>query len=351
MLLRDYAPRPTLRLSRHEISRARFPVVDAHNHLGSEFAGEWPARPVGELLAELDEVGVETVVDLDGGWGDQLEHELDRYGRPHPDRFVVFGGLDYASWEQDDDFGSREADRLRRSADAGARGLKVWKVLGLRARDPAGRLVPVDDARLDPLWAAAGDLGLPIVIHVADPIAFFQPLDRHNERWEELREHPDWHFYPTRPRGEPAAHGFPPFDELIEGLRAVLMRHPATVFIGAHVGCAPEDLAWVSETLERCPNFNVDIAARIGELGRQPYTARDFFLRHADRILFGLDLAPNRASYRISYRFLETRDESFPYDVDEIPGQGRWLIHGLGLPDEVLRSVYADNARRLILKR
>ena len=242
-----------------------------------------------------------------------------------------------------------EAARLGEAAAAGVRGLKVWKLLGLRARDTAGRLVPVDDARLDPLWAAAGALRLPVTIHVADPIAFFEPLDASNERYEELLEHPDWHFWPTRPRGRPEADGFPPFDEIIDGLEAVVARHPGTTFIGAHVGCAPEDLARVDRMLAAYPSWHVDIAARIAELGRQPYSARDLIVRWPDRVLFGTDAPPDPAAWAVYARFLETRDESFAYDPDGGPGsQGRWQIHGLGLPGEVLRAVYADNARRLI---
>ena len=196
----------------------------------------------------------------------------------------------------------------------------------------------VDDERLDPLWATGARLGLPIVVHVADPIAFFDPLDERNERWEELAAHPDWHFWPPRGRDpdDPEA-GFTPFDEILAAFDRVLGRHPETTFIGAHVGCAAEDLALVSSMLERHPNFHVDIAARIAELGRQPYTAREFFLRFADRILFGTDQGYDPEMYRIHYRFLETWDESFDYSTDEVPPQGRWQIHGLGLPDDVLR--------------
>ena len=351
LLLRDYVPRAQLRVPVHEVERPRFPVFDAHNHLGSAFAGDWRTRPVGELVAVLDESGIERVLDLDGGWGEHIRAEIARYVEPHPDRFVVFAGLDYDSWAADDRFGETEAAHLRDSVNAGARGVKVWKMLGLRARDSRGRLVAVDDPRLDPLWAAAGELAIPVAIHVADPIAFFDPLDRFNERLEELSDHPDWHFYPTRPTGRAAQPGFPPFDEIMEQLDNVLARQPGTTFIGAHVGCAAEDLAWVARTLDARPNFNVDIAARIGELGRQPYSARDFFLRYQDRIVFGTDVPGDVRLYRTYYRFLETRDEYFSYDLGEVPGQGRWMIYGLDLPDDVLRKVYRDNANRLILGR
>jgi predicted TIM-barrel fold metal-dependent hydrolase len=197
----------------------------------------------------------------------------------------------------------------------------------------------VDDARLEPLWATAGELNLPVMIHVADPAAFFDPLDQTNERWEELHAHPDWQF-PSPP--------FPAFMTIMEQLANLVARHPQTIFIGAHVGCYAENLGWVSQLLNRCPNFYVDIGARIGELGRQPYTSRRFFLEHADRILYGTDLGPNLDGYRLYYRFLETDDEYFNYSLNEIPDQGRWRIYGLFLPEEVLAKVYYQNAERVL---
>jgi predicted TIM-barrel fold metal-dependent hydrolase len=346
--LADYRPRSSLRVPVHDVRQPRYPVIDAHNHLGSVFAGDWTTRPPAELIRTLDEAGVEQLVDLDGGQGQALSKEIDRWQVPFPDRVAVFAGLDYDGWATDPAFGETEADRLRDSVARGARGLKVWKLLGLRARDPDGRLVAIDDPRLDPLWNAAAELDLPVLIHIADPVAFFEPLDPTNERWEELKAHPDWHFWPTRPAGEPDAPGFPPFDELLSAFGRMVARHPETTFVGAHVGCAPEDLGLVSRLLDDNSNLNVDIAARLGELGRQPYTTRDFFLRHADRILFGVDMPADADTYAIHYRFLETMDESFDYGPDPVPSQGRWQIHGIGLPDDVLRKVYRDNARRVM---
>jgi predicted TIM-barrel fold metal-dependent hydrolase len=346
--LADYAPRSTLRRPVSIVERPAHPVVDAHAHLGpTPFGGGWFNRPVGELLAVLDGVGVAAIVDLDGGWGDALRSEIEHYAAADG-RVVVFAGVDYDGFALDDDFGEREARRLRDAAAAGARGLKVWKRLGLRARDRRGRLVAVDDPRLDALWSTAGDLGLPVLIHVGDPIAFFLPLDRHNERYEELVANPDWHFWPPRPAGSDDDPGFPSFDAVMAGLWHVVESHPETTFIGAHVGCAAEDLDWVSAMLDACPNYAVDLAARLGEIGRQPYTAREFFIRHQDRIVFGTDGDPDSGEYRRWYRFLETRDESFDYGGDEIPGQGRWQIHGIGLPHDVLRKVYGASAARLL---
>ncbi|HEV8544685.1 MAG TPA: amidohydrolase family protein [Candidatus Limnocylindrales bacterium] len=346
--LADFRPRTSLRVPVHDVRRPKYPVVDAHNHLGSAFGGDWATRPPAELVATLDESGVETVVDLDGGYGDALSAEVDRWQSRYPDRVAVFAGLDYEGWTRDPEFGGTEAARLRDSAGRGARGLKVWKLLGLRARDPDGRLIAVDDPRLDPLWAVAAELDLPVVIHIADPIAFFEPLDPTNERWEELHAHPDWHFWPPMDAGDLNGPGFPRFDDLLAALGRLLGRHPGTTFVGAHVGCAAEDLGLVGRLLDANPNFNVDIAARLGELGRQPYSARQFFLRYADRILFGVDMAPDPEQYETHYRFLETFDESFDYGTDPVPGQGRWQIHGIGLPDDVLRKVYRDNARRVL---
>lgn len=351
--LADFRPRSQLRARNQPAPEGpSFPAIDAHNHLGpTPFSDGWERRTSADLAATLDASNISAIVDLDGGWGEALRRELEHWA-PLSDRVAVFAGLDYAMWAERPDFGDVESARLRDAAAAGASGLKVWKLLGLRATDREGRLVPVDDPRLDTLWATAGTLHLPVTIHVADPIAFFEPLDASNERYEELRLHPDWHFWPTRTRDRPAIPGFPPFDELIDGLEAVVARHPATTFIGAHVGCAPEDIGRVHRMLDAYPNWNIDIAARIAELGRQPHSARELILRWPDRVLFGTDAPPDPAAWRVYARFLETRDESFPYDPDGGPGsQGRWQIHGLGLPGDVLARVYADNARRLIFDR
>lgn len=340
MELQSYLPRPALVTPVTSVERPRFPVIDAHNHLG-QFGGGWDRREPAELLAALDAAGVRAYVDLDGGWGEAiLQQRLERFKAAAPERYLVFGGVDWERWpEHGDGFGAWAAGRLRAQAGWGAQGLKIWKPFGLHVRDQRGQLVAVDDQRLDPLWAAAGELGLPVMVHVADPVAFFEPLDEHNERWEELHAHPDWQF-PSPP--------FPPFLSILEAFARLVERHPATTFIGAHVGCYAENLAWVSALLDRCPNFFVDFSARIGELGRQPYSARRFFLRHADRILFGTDSGPRLDRYRLYYRFLESDDEYFSYDDREPPGQGRWRIYGLHLPDDVLERVYHRNAERVL---
>ena len=340
MRLRDYVPQSKLQVKTTEIQKPRFPVIDAHNHINAVFNPS-EKTAVSELLARLDTAGVKVFVDLDGGWGeDVLQNHLDAYKSAAPQRFAHFGGVDWSKWpEQAGKFGEWAANRLREQVRWGAQGLKIWKNFGLKVFDLEGKLVHLDDARLDPIWATAAELGIPVLIHVADPVAFFDPLDAHNERWEELKENPDWHF-PSPP--------YPAFNTIMDQLANLVYRHPQTTFIGAHVGCYAENLAWVAGLLDHAPNFFVDISARISELGRQPYTARRFFIDYADRILFGTDMGVDLGIYQIYYRFLESDDEYFNYDTGEIPGQGRWQIYGLHLPDDVLEKVYFKNAQKIL---
>ncbi len=340
MELSAYKPQSKLVLPAHPVSRPRFPVIDAHNHLDG-FMPKLAETPVEEIIARLDEAGVRVYVDLDGGWGEAiLQRHLDRYKNSAPERFRMFGGVDWSQWPvHGNRFAEWAAARLREQAAWGAQGLKIWKPFGLRVKDPQGNLARVNDRRLDAIWETAAELNLPVLIHVADPVAFFDPVDERNERWEELQANPDWAF--TSPP-------FPPFLSILEDLAGLVEDHPRTTFIGAHVGCYAENLAWVGAMLDRCPNYFIDVSARIAELGRQPYTARRFFLKYADRILFGTDAGPSVETARITYRFLETQDEYFPYDSSEIPGQGRWRIYGLHLPGPVLKKIYHANAQRAL---
>lgn len=340
--LSSYRPRQAFRRALTTLAaRPPAPIIDAHNHLGRWLTGGWAAPDVGALLATMDEAGVEMVVNLDGMWGDELDANLDRYDRTHPERFATF-----AQWDRElfanGDWAALGA-QARGSFARGARGLKVWKDLGLHLRDPAGELIMPDDERLDLVWDAVADVGVPVTIHVADPIAFFEPLDERNERLEELDAHPDW-WFGDRTR-------FPAFDRLMEGFEALVARRADVTWIGAHVACAAEDLAWVGRMLDTYPNLYADTAARIAELGRVPRAARELTLRHHDRFVFGTDDAPPSPSvYAQHRRFFETADEAFAYDddPDEAPSMGRWTISGLELPDEVLAAVYGGNARGLL---
>ncbi len=338
LLLSDFQPRSELVVPETMVPRPRYAAIDAHNHLPVG-TPRLPASDVAGVVAVMNQVGVEAIVNLSGETGEVLKRRLEAMDSRYPGRFYTFCNADWegvgtAGWTE------RAVRQLQADVRAGARGLKIYKQLGLTYRDPDGRLVPPDDARIGDLWDAAGALHIPVLIHSADPVAFFRPLDRHNERWDELQRHPDWHFF---------GGDYPPYEELIASLYRTIEAHPKTRFITAHVGCYPENLGFVSAMMERYPNMSTDFSARIGELGRAPYSAREWFLRFQDRIVFGTDSTPEVDLYQTYYRFLETRDEYFNYSHRApVPHQGRWHIYGLGLPDDVLEKVYRLNVRALL---
>lgn len=335
MKLRDWQPRSMLVTQETEVLKAAAPIFDVHNHLGGGATTLTPER-VKNLLAEMDAVGVRTVVNLDGGWGPRLRETVAALEGAHPGRFLTFalldfGGIDEPGWSD------REVKRLEESFRAGAKGLKFHKVLGLGVRYKDGRLMPVDDPKLDPIWETCGKFKKPVLIHTGDPGAFFTPLDQKNERWHELNDHPGWLFHGS---------GYPARSELHAQRIRVIARHRATTFICAHLGNDGEDLAEVGRWLDAHPNMLVEFGARISELGRQPYSARRFLIRYQDRVLFGSDTTPDRKAYRIYLRFLESDDEYF----DPAGGhhrQGMWMIYGVFLPRGVLEKIYHGNAERL----
>ncbi|MCA9231142.1 MAG: amidohydrolase [Planctomycetales bacterium] len=347
LALDQFEPKSTLRVPEHPLSRAKFPVVDVHVH--PRYKLHSVPEQLDEAVRVMDQQNIAVCVSLDGRLGEELEEHKKYLWTKYRDRFVIFANIDWQGDGQPDDpsswachrpdFGRRMAVALADAKRRGVAGLKIFKRLGLEYRNPDGSFVAIDDPRWDPIWEACGKLQLPVLIHTADPVAFFMPIDRFNERWEELHRHPEWSF---------AGDEFPTHDELLAARNRVIERHPLTTFIGAHVANYPENLGEVGRWLDKYPNLHVEIAARIAELGRQPYTARKFFLKYADRILFGTDgpRPPGRLSPH--WRLLETRDEYFTYAENQYPPQGLWNIYGLGLPDEVLRKVYAENAERLI---
>ncbi len=329
--LLDWKPQSQLVVHHTTVVYPKFPVIDIHNHLGELSKME-------TYLSEMDKAGVQVVISLDGHSHDNFyKQHLKRSHDLAPERLLVFFAPE---WERIDEpnFGLNEAKRLEEAVRLGARGLKVFKSLGLTIKDKTGKIVPVDDPRLDPIWAKCGELKIPVMIHVSDPKAFFTPVDKYNERYDELAAHPDWSFYGNQ---------FPAKEEILAQRNRVIAKHKNTIFIGAHMGNLPEDLGRVSIWLDTYPNFYVDIDARISELGRQPYTARKFMIKYQDRVLFGSDTPPDAHAYSIYYRFLETDDEY----IDPAEGhhlQGRWMIYGLYLPDEVLEKIYNKNASKLL---
>ena len=355
--LADYEPHSMLQVKETRVERARFPVIDIHTHISTAArskkgveatSGRQYAAPPEELLAVMDRKNIRSMVNLTGGYGAGLREVVSKYDRKYADRFYSFTEPDYELLLKPD-YPKLQADAIAQAHKGGARGLKILKTLGLYLREniTSGKLVKIDDPRFDPMWDACGELKMPVAIHVSDPVAFFTPTDRFNERYEELHNHPDWSFY---------GKDFPSNAELLEARNRVIARHPKTRFIVLHMGNFAENLANVSECMDRFDNMNVDIAARIGELGRQPRTARAFFDKYQDRILFGTDATPHGDStpqqvfndklYEIYYRFLETDDEYFNYAPANVPPQGRWQIYGINLPESILSKVYNGNAAR-----
>ena len=271
--LSDFHPRSSLRSETHYLEHAKFPVIDYHNHLDS-------MEPE-DVLSIMDQCGVEHVVNITMQVGQEALNKMDKFHSAAPSRFSTIGWMDWDGVERSD-FVQITIDRLERMIDHGACGIKFWKDLGLTLRDGNGLLLQIDDERFSPIFEACGKLKLPVMFHTSDPSAFFEPIDSQNERYEELAAHPDWGFsdLPVTKRN------------LLEQRNRVIARNPSTSFVGAHCAESGEDLTYLAEQLDALPNLQIDISARTPELGRQPYSARRFFLKYADRILFGTDLLP-----------------------------------------------------------
>lgn len=342
--LDEFRPKPSLRTTEHPLTRAKFPCINVHFHPEKLMPAE-----LDEQVQVMDAANIAVSVSLDGRVGPKFSEHLHTLTDRHPGRFVSFVRMDYIgdgdakdpkTWDvHKPGFGPRMADRLSEAVKQGACGLKLLKDLGLTLRDLNGKLISPDDPRFDPVWERAGELKIPVIWHCADPRAFFEPIDERNERWEELHRHPEWSF-----------HGgdFPKFDELVAARMRAIGKHPGTTFIGAHFADLPDDLKTLGGYLDKHPNIVVEFAGRIAELGRQPRTARDFFLKYQDRILFGTDGVPPLSELVPHFQMLETKDEFFPYEDNPFPPQGFWNIDGLDLPDDVLRQVYYENAVRVI---
>jgi hypothetical protein len=334
-------------LPEHDVEHPAVPAIDIHNHVGRWLSddGSLLGGTAAELAATLDEAGVSGLVNLDGRWGDELDTNIATYDRALPERVVTFCHVDWSALALDDARGSRSVEQmttaLADSAARGARGVKVWKDLGLEIRDATGALVLPDDPRVVAVLRAAGELGLPVLIHTADPVAFFKPLDDDNERMDELSHYPRWWF---------GGDGFPTFERLIGALHSLVEACPATTFVGAHVGGHAEDLGAVGAALGRLPNLHVDTGGRLGELGRQPRMFRRLVEAFPERVLFGSDcFPPDVEMLRLWWRFFETDDEHFGYvPRDAPPPQGRWRISAANLPRTLLSAVYRDNAMRVL---
>lgn len=343
--LRDFRPRSMARVHETVVTRASTPAVDMHCHIGrwddasASILEPWQVEDVPALVATMDECNVETVVNLDGCWGDELELNLDRYDRAYPGRFATFCRVRWQDctvpgWPE------RLAQSIQDSAERGARGFKLTKDVGLRDVDERGEKFFLDDPRLDHLWSAIEETQLPVVVHTGDPWAFFEPLDRFNERVEELIEHPDWHFY-----GEQ----FAPMQRLLDSLESIVARFPRATFVGAHFACNAEDVDWIDRMFTTYPNFYAETAARAAEIGRQPRRVKKLIQDHPTRVMLGTDQSqPAAEEWRTYFRLIETADEYFNYSHEDPPQGGRWRISGLDLEPELATAVITDNGRRTL---
>ncbi len=330
MSFEEYEPKSTLVAPEHPVTRAKYPFIDVHNH---QPASRMTAEESAKLVADMDGLNMAVMVNLSGGSGETFQKGWAALGR-HPRRFAQFANVDFEKISEPG-FGENAARQLEADVRNGARGLKVFKNLGMFLKDKDGSRVRTDDPRLDPIWAKCAELGIPVLIHTGEPVAFWEPFDRFNERWLELKE------FPNRRRDSPQ---FAPFEQTLGEQHNVFRRHPRTVFINAHLGWLGHDLARLGKLMDELPNMYTEIGAVLHELGRQPRMAREFLIRHQDRVLFGKDIwAPEE--YHVYFRTLQTADEYFPYYRKR---HAFWRLYGLDLPDEVLKKIYYQNALRII---
>jgi uncharacterized protein len=335
----EYEPKSTLVTPQHPLKRSKFPFIDVHNHQWEMDSQE----KVAKLVEGMDKLNMGLLVNLSGrGWGDSeaksnatLYDQIELTKKAFPNRFAIFTNVDFSKI---DEAGWTEKAVAKLTDDVknhGAKGLKIYKSLGFSVKGN-GKLIPVDDARIDPIWAKCGELSIPVIIHTADPAPFWQPVDSYNERWLELKTHKE--------RKRETSKGDFSWEQLIEQQHNIFRKHPKTTFINAHMGWYPNNLAKLDSLMDVFPNMYVEIGAVIAELGRQPRAAKKFFEKRQDKILFGKDsYVPDE--YETYFRVLETEDEYFPYHKKY---HAFWRMYGIGLSDAILKKVYYKNALRII---
>lgn len=328
----QYDPPSTLVVSEHKLSKAKFPFIDIHNHYGNMNSAD-----LGERVRYMDQLNMKVMVNLSGrgfrGSAEHLSASMDNIRKNYPGRFALFTNVDFSNIDEPG-WTERTVRELEADVKAGAMGLKIYKSLGIHSKDNKGNRVKVDDPRIDAVWAACGRLGIPVLIHSADPKQFWDPLDNKNERWLELKLHPG------RRYGSHEAS----WQTIIDEQHRVFRKHPKTIFINAHLGWYGNDLQKLSTLMDQMPNMYTEIGAVIAELGRQPRAAKNFLTRYQDRVLFGKDSwVPEE--YQTYFRVLETEDEYFPYHKRY---HAFWKMYGIGLSDEILKKIYYKNALRLL---
>ena len=331
MTVEAYEPRSTLKVPGGPVTRAKFPFVDAHGHM----RGGDPGR-VDQMVKTMDELNMAAFVNLSGGSGEGLKASIAATKGRYPGRFVAYANVDFSGIGQPG-WGEKAAAQLEADVLAGAQGLKIYKNLSMFQTDSDGKRVAADDPRIDPVWAKAGELGIPVLIHVGEPSPFWDPWDEHNERWLELK------MFPRRRRDDPAR--FASFEQTMGEQHNLFRNHPDTIFINAHLGWLGNDLARLGKLLDELPNVYTELGAVLAELGRQPITGAAFMEKYQDRVLMGKDSWDPIEGYHVYFRVLETRDEYFDYYRKR---HAHWKMYGLGLSDEVLEKIYFRNALEII---
>jgi predicted TIM-barrel fold metal-dependent hydrolase len=328
----EYKPKSRLIVPEHPTPRAKYPVVDIHSHHQTPI----PPDRLKEVVAAMDSLNLRILVNLSGGSGDRLKQGLAALkASPYADRMVLFANIDFPAAGVAPGFGAKAAAQLEQDIKAGALGLKIFKELGLRIKKPDGSRLHLDDAELDPIWAKCAELKVPVLIHTAEPAPFFDPIDFTNERWLEEA------LFKDRRYQDP---WFPRFEELLAERDRMFEKHKNTTFIAAHMAYLSNDLGRFSKYLDAHPNVYPETAAVLAEYGRQPRTARAFFVKYQDRILFGKDsFQPDEFPYY--WRTFETADEYFDYYRDY---HAFWKLYGMELPDEVLKKLYYKNALKVV---
>ncbi|MEO1518427.1 MAG: amidohydrolase family protein [Bacteroidota bacterium] len=325
----QYDPPSTLVVPEHLVSRAKYPFIDVHSH-------HWRMheQDLELLVRQMDTLNMAIVVNLSGRNSELLRKMVENAKGVAPKRIMVFSNINLQSID-DEDWAEETVKQLEYDYKNGAKGLKIYKSQGMFNKDRQGQRIRIDDPRIDPVWAKCGELGMPVLIHTADPKSFWEPHDEQNERWLELK---------LRPRRKRSATDPAPWGQLIAEQHHVFKKHPNTKFIAAHMGWHANNLTRLGELLDEMPNMYVEIGAVIAELGRQPRAANRFFEKYQDRVLFGKDYY-RPSEYATYFRVLETADEYFPYYKRY---HAFWRMYGLNLPDDILKKLYYKNALEVI---
>ena len=329
MDVEDYDPISTLVVPKHELKHAKFPFIDVHNH-------QWimPIQDLDKLIKEMDSLNMGVMVNLSGFRGKYLEWSLDNVNTNYPNRFIIFLNINFENLD-DEGWPNETLAMIEEAVKQGAHGLKVYKGLGLTDKDNNGNRIAVDDSRLDPIWAKCGTLGIPVLIHSGEPNSFWNPKDKHNERWLELKQEPSRYRDPSK---------VPAFEQIMIEQHNVFRKHPNTKFIDAHLGWFGNDLDRLGKLFDEMPNVYTELGAVLAELGRQPKSARAFLIKYQDRVMFGKDTY-KMEEYYTYFRVLETGDEYFNYYRKR---HAHWKMYGLELPDSVLKKIYFRNALKVI---